>query len=79
MNREKVIANMCYTWRHDYGINKPSGEGFANSISAGMTADEREYLWKSMAQIFDNCVAPYMEFKPETIQYATSRDICGNE
>ena len=28
-----------------------------------MTDTERKMLWNTMAQIFDNCIAPYMEFK----------------
>jgi hypothetical protein len=31
--------------------------------SAGLTDRQREVLWNSMAQIFDNDIAPYMEFK----------------
>jgi hypothetical protein len=28
-----------------------------------MTQKEREFLYRQMAQIFDNDIAPYMEFK----------------
>ncbi len=56
--REDIITSMCYTWRHDYGLDKSPG-----SMSSGTTQEEREFLWKQMAQIFDNDVAPYMEFK----------------
>jgi hypothetical protein len=28
-----------------------------------MTQQERDFLYKQMAQIFDNDIAPYMEFK----------------
>jgi hypothetical protein len=40
-----------------------------------MTKDERESLWRQMAQIFDNDIAPHMEFKA----VATSRNTCGND
>ena len=56
---------MCYTWRHDYGITKdwPKDEASYTSILAsGMTLAEREFLWKQMAQIFDNDIAPHMKF-----------------
>jgi hypothetical protein len=62
--REKIITSMCYTWRHDYGLVKetdPGGYSFPGV--AGMTQVERDSLWRSMAQIFDNDIAPYMEFK----------------
>ena len=74
--REKIITDMCFTWRHDYGLIKSEEAGtIADIISAGMTAIEREALWRSMAQIFDNVIAPNMEFK----RTATSRNICGND
>lgn len=61
--RKEVITSMCYTQRHDYGLDKTVGTGFADIISSGMTEDERQSLWNQMAQIFDNDIAPYMEFK----------------
>jgi hypothetical protein len=61
--REEIITGMCYTMRHDFGLDKPEGEGFANTLSAGMTKAERAFLWNQMAQIFDNDIAPYMEFR----------------
>jgi hypothetical protein len=71
MNRENIINNMCFTYRHDYGIIKSEAGGF----SSGMTQEERTYLWNTMAQIFDNDIAPHMEFK----HVATARNICGND
>lgn len=71
MNRESTITNMCYTYRHDYGLIKSQTGG----NMSGMTEDERIYLWNTMAQIFDNDIAPYMEFK----HVATTRNTCGNE
>jgi hypothetical protein len=59
--REEVITSMCFTWRHDYGLKKESLE--IDAISSGMTDREREALWKAMSQIFDNNIAPYMDFK----------------
>jgi hypothetical protein len=49
--------------RHDYGLEKDLGNGFITELSAGMTQPEREALWRQMAQIFDNDIAPYMEFR----------------
>lgn len=59
--REEIITSMCFTWRHDYGLKKESLE--IDAISSGMTDREREALWKAMSQIFDNNIAPYMDFK----------------
>ena len=61
--RDLIITNMCYTWRHDYGLEKSISTGFADVIASGMTKEEREALWNQMAQIFDNDIAPHMEFK----------------
>lgn len=57
--REDIITSMCYTWRHDYGLEKHG------PISAGMTKEERYFLWCQMAQLFDNDISPHMEFKDE--------------
>jgi len=70
--REQIITSMCYTMRHDYGLVKEPLEftrDKAESLSAfhnltsGMYPEEREALWRQMAQIFDNDIAPYMGFK----------------
>jgi hypothetical protein len=61
--REDIITEMCYTMRHDYGLDKSIGTGFADIISSGMTKDEQQAMWNQMAQIFDNNINPYMEFK----------------
>jgi hypothetical protein len=63
MTREEIITSMCYTYRHDYGLDKTVGTGFADIISSGMTQDERQFVWNQMAQIFDNNIAPHMDFK----------------
>jgi hypothetical protein len=54
--REQIIDSMCFTYRHDYGIVK-------NSSIGGMTEEEKNSLWKRMAQIFDNDIAPYVDLK----------------
>ena len=59
--REAVITSMCYTMRHDYGLDRPTDSPFP--LSSGLTDRERLELWNQMAQIFDNDIAPYMEFK----------------
>lgn len=58
--REQIITDMCYTWRHDYGLDRSVGTGFADLVTSGMTDQERTDLWNRMAQIYDNCIAPCM-------------------
>ena len=61
--RDEIITSMCYTYRHDYGLEKQVGTGFADIISSGTTEQERQWIWAIMAQIFDNDIVPNMEFK----------------
>ena len=56
-NREEIINSMCYTWRHDFGLDKHPDD---DSFVAGMTAIERVILWNAMAQIFDNDISPLL-------------------
>ena len=60
--REHIITSMCFTYRHDYGLTI-SEDDKMYTLNSGMTNREKEALWKQMAQIFDNDIAPYMEFK----------------
>lgn len=59
--RDDIITSMCYTWRHDYGLNKDTN---THPHEAGMTDSQRYVLWLQMAQIFDNVITPNMDFKP---------------
>ena len=54
--REEIINSMCYTWRHDFGLDKDH-----DSLSSGVTAIERVLLWNAMAQIFDNDISPLLD------------------
>lgn len=58
--RESVITSMCFTMRHDYGLQRYSEDG---PLVAGMSEVEREALRRQMAQLYDNCIAHCMEFK----------------
>ena len=72
-------TSMYYTQRHDYGIVKDPDykrhDDVFDDISAGMYQLERKQLWEQMAQLFDNDIAPYMEFKT----VANSRNLCDND
>jgi hypothetical protein len=62
MTREQIITSMCYTYRHDYGLDRKETDP---SWVAGMTQPERESLWRTMAQIFDNDIGPHVKsWKP---------------
>lgn len=61
--REQVITSMCYTWRHDYGLERREHDGPGGLVTSGLTNEERNRLWLQMAQVFDRNIAPHMEFK----------------
>lgn len=58
--REEIINNMCMTFRHDYGL-VISEDDRMYTLNSGMTEREREALFNTMAQIFDNDIAPLVD------------------
>lgn len=50
LTREQIITSMCYTHDHGYGLEPE---------------EVQTAMWNQMAQIFDNDIAPYMEFNKE--------------
>lgn len=60
--REQIIASMCLTYRHDYGLRKRADDP---PWMAGLTENESTALWNRMAQIFDNDILPHMDFKQD--------------
>ena len=61
--RDEIITAMCLTWRHDYGLDRREHDGPGGLITMGLTDAQREILRQKMEQIFDNAIAPNMEFK----------------
>ena len=57
-NREKIIHDMCLTYRHDYGLDRDPNDP---PWCAGMTPQERTGLYRTMAKIYDNNIAPLVE------------------
>lgn len=55
---------MCLTHRHDFGLRKDKSN-ITDPMGAGMTEEEAQALWDDMARIFDNDIAPHMEFRKE--------------
>jgi hypothetical protein len=58
--KEEIITSMCYTYRHDYGLRKDSGEP---SWTSGMTEQDAIMLYKTMEQLYNNDIEPHMELK----------------
>lgn len=56
-SKEEIITDMCYTYRHDYGLDKdPSDPPW----TAGMTPDDRKGLYNTMKQIYENNIEPLL-------------------
>lgn len=60
--REQIITDMCYTWRHDYGLTRIETDSPWGQLSSGLSDDERKILWAQMAKLFDVCISPHMVF-----------------
>ena len=56
-SREEIITDMCYTYRHDYGLDKDPN---SPSWCAGMTPEERKGLYNTMSQIYENNIEPLL-------------------
>jgi len=57
-NKEQIITDMCYTYRHDYGLRKEDGEP---NWTAGMTEQDAKMLYNTMEQIYNNNIEPIIE------------------
>lgn len=53
--KEEIITDMCYTYRHDYGLRKKDGEP---NWTSGMTEQDAKMLYKTMEQIYNNSIEP---------------------
>lgn len=62
MTREQIISSMCVTYRQDYGTII-SEDDRMYTLNSGVTEQESKAIWNTMSQIFDNDIAPYMDFK----------------
>ena len=56
--REEIITDMCYTYRHDYGLDKDPNDP---PWTAGMTPDERNGLYLTMSKIYEHSIKPFVE------------------
>lgn len=57
-SKEEIITEMCYTYRHDYGLDKDPNDP---SWVAGMTQLEREGLYRTMEQLYEHHIKPLVD------------------
>lgn len=60
--KQKLIMDMCFTYRHDFGLNKSPDDP---SWIPGMTNDERSMLVNRMTQIVNNNIIPLLQKNTE--------------
>jgi hypothetical protein len=58
--KEQIITDMCYSYRHDYGLRKDPIDD--PSWTAGMTEQDAKMLYKTMEQIYNNNIEPLIEY-----------------
>ena len=61
-DKEQIITEMCYTYRHDYGLRKTDNEP---TWTAGMTEQDAKMLYKTMEQIYNNNIEPIIDHYKE--------------
>lgn len=58
-SKEEIIHDMCMTYRHDYGLRKLDSDP---PWTAGLTDHDAKMLYKTMEQIYDNDIAPILDY-----------------
>jgi hypothetical protein len=62
--REDIITSMCYTYNHAYGLLVDNDSGPIDRAQ-GFTKQQQQQLWNSMAQLYDNDIAPHHTLKSQ--------------
>lgn len=57
--KEEIIYDMCMTYRHDFGLRKTPDDP---PWTAGMTEQDAKMLYKTMEQIYNNDIAPIIDY-----------------
>lgn len=57
--RHRIVTDMCFTYRHDYGLEVPDGADLVHTC--GMTRVEREALYKRMDQLYNHYISDLVE------------------
>ena len=60
--REDVITSMCLTYNHAYFLPTKDNDN-TDLFNCALTQSEKDFLWRQMAQLFDNDIEPFMEVK----------------
>lgn len=58
-SKHEIVYSMCMTYRHDYGLRKLDTDP---TWTAGMTESDAKMLYKTMEQIYNNDIAPIIDY-----------------
>ena len=56
--KEEIIHDMCFSYRHDYGLRKEVGDP---NWTSGMTEQDAKMLYKTMESIYTNDIEPLID------------------
>ena len=56
--KEEIIHDMCFSYRHDYGLRKEVSDP---NWTSGMTEQDAKMLYKTMESIYTNDIEPLID------------------
>ena len=65
-DRHKIVTNMCFTTRHDYGLDQVD-TGERSFAMSGMNRQQQEALYRHMDQLYDHHIHPLMRTLTEIL------------
>lgn len=60
-SKHKIVTDMCFTMRHDYGLDRCEDEGSVAFSMCGMTDSDRLALYRQMEQLYDHHIQPLVD------------------
>jgi hypothetical protein len=66
--KEKVIYDMCITYRHDYSLHKEEFSKDYLDGCSGTTEQERKIIYSQMSSLYDHHIAPLRKIIEDTLK-----------
>lgn len=73
--RKHIVTSMCFTTRHDYGLDLADDDDDDEPLSSGMNIQQREALYGHMDQLYDHHINPLMRVLTEISSNTTDEAI----
>lgn len=66
--RHGIVTSMCFTTRHDYGLDVIETDDTSLAISmSGMNRQQQEALYRQMDQLYDHHISPLVRTLTEIL------------